>query len=117
MFCPQCGSGYQEGFTRCSDCEVDLVATLPPEPDHSAEYVPVTSAEGQLQIDQIRSFLESNGIPSTVRGESIRNVYGFTLNGLATAEVLVPKEQAEVAMELLKEVEHGDMVIDEAESE
>ena len=117
MFCPQCGSGYQDGLTRCNDCDVDLVATMPPEPDHSGEYVPVTLAEGQLQIDQIRSFLESNGIPSAVRGEAVRNVYGFTLNGLAAAEVLVPKEQAETAMELLEEVEHGDMFIDAAESE
>jgi len=117
MFCPQCGMGYQDGFTRCNDCDVDLVATLPPEPDHSTEYVPVASAEGQLQVDQIRSFLESNGIPSSVRGEAIRNVYGFTLNGLAAAEVLVPKEQAAEAMELLEEVAHGDMLIDASESE
>jgi len=117
MFCPQCGSGYEEGIARCNDCDVDLVATLPPEPDHSGEYVPVTSAEGQLQIDQIRSFLESNGIQSSIRGEALRNVYGFTLNGLAAAEVLVPKDQAAVAMELLEEVEHGDMLIDAAESE
>ena len=96
---------------------MELVDTLPLEPDHSVEYVPITSAEGQIQIDQVRSFLEANGIPSAVRGESIRNVYGFTLNGLAAAEVLVPKEQAAAAMELLEEVEHGDLAIDATESD
>ena len=25
MFCPQCKAEYRQGFTRCADCEVDLV--------------------------------------------------------------------------------------------
>jgi hypothetical protein len=29
MFCPECKAEYREGFTRCADCEVDLVAELP----------------------------------------------------------------------------------------
>lgn len=28
MFCPQCRVEYRPGFTRCSDCEVDLVSEL-----------------------------------------------------------------------------------------
>jgi len=120
MFCPQCESEYRDGFTRCGECGVDLVASLPPEPpepDHNAEYVPVTTVQGQLQINQIRSFLESNGIPSEVQGESTRNIYGFTVDGLAAAQVLVPKEQFAAAVELLQVAEHGDLVIGAEESE
>jgi hypothetical protein len=29
MFCPQCRAEYRAGFTRCADCDVDLVAELP----------------------------------------------------------------------------------------
>jgi hypothetical protein len=29
MFCPECKAEYRSGFTRCSDCEVDLVEHLP----------------------------------------------------------------------------------------
>jgi len=29
MFCPQCEAEYRPGFTRCSDCYVDLVDKLP----------------------------------------------------------------------------------------
>jgi hypothetical protein len=117
MFCPQCGSGYREGFTRCSECDVDLVASPPPEPDHNAEYVPITNVQGQMEVGQIRSFLESNGIPSEVQGESTRNIYGFTVDGLAAAQVLVPKERAAEAVELLREADHGDLVIDAEEVE
>lgn len=28
MFCPLCKAEYREGFTRCNDCDVDLVASL-----------------------------------------------------------------------------------------
>jgi hypothetical protein len=29
MFCPVCKSEYRDGFTKCSDCEADLVEHLP----------------------------------------------------------------------------------------
>jgi hypothetical protein len=29
MFCPQCQAEYRQGFTRCADCDVDLVYVLP----------------------------------------------------------------------------------------
>jgi hypothetical protein len=30
MFCPQCQAEYRQGFTRCADCDVDLVHQLDP---------------------------------------------------------------------------------------
>jgi hypothetical protein len=32
MFCPECHAEYRQGFTRCADCDIDLVYQLPPEP-------------------------------------------------------------------------------------
>jgi hypothetical protein len=29
MICPECKAEYRQGFTRCSDCDVDLVYALP----------------------------------------------------------------------------------------
>jgi len=29
MFCPECKAEYREGFTRCADCEAELVEELP----------------------------------------------------------------------------------------
>jgi hypothetical protein len=31
MFCPECRAEYRPGFTRCSDCDVDLVHEIPEE--------------------------------------------------------------------------------------
>jgi hypothetical protein len=36
MFCPQCKAEYRDGFSRCSDCDVDLVARFPVKSLHSA---------------------------------------------------------------------------------
>jgi hypothetical protein len=32
MFCPQCQAEYRQGFTRCADCDIDLVYALDGEP-------------------------------------------------------------------------------------
>ena len=37
MFCPQCHVEYRPGFTRCTDCDVDLVDALPQEPEPALE--------------------------------------------------------------------------------
>src|SRR5438034_3781092 len=29
MYCPQCKAEYRQGFTRCADCDVELVHELP----------------------------------------------------------------------------------------
>jgi hypothetical protein len=29
MFCPECRAEYRPGFTRCSDCDVELVHEIP----------------------------------------------------------------------------------------
>ena len=39
MFCPQCKAEYRQGFTRCADCDVDLVYAL-----EDASGVPETDA-------------------------------------------------------------------------
>ncbi len=36
MFCPQCKAEYRQGFTRCADCDVDLVYALPQDSEQRA---------------------------------------------------------------------------------
>ena len=37
MFCPQCRVEYRTGFTRCSDCDLDLVDTLRQESERTGQ--------------------------------------------------------------------------------
>ena len=37
MYCPKCRAEYRDGFTRCSDCDVQLVDALAPPHPESAE--------------------------------------------------------------------------------
>jgi hypothetical protein len=45
MFCPLCKAEYRQGITTCSDCEVALVPSLPPEEEFDARSV----AKGRLE--------------------------------------------------------------------
>jgi len=81
------------------------------------DYVPVTTAQGQMETDQIQSFLESNGIPTQTKGEAFGKVYGLVVDGLGAVDVLVPREQAAAALELLERADHGELKIEESADE
>jgi ribose 5-phosphate isomerase B len=68
-----------------------LEVPMPPAPA-SAGDIPVTVyvAANQLEAQVIRSLLESEGIPATLRYESVGLVYGLTVDGMGETRVLVP---------------------------
>jgi len=45
MFCPLCHAEYREGFSRCADCQVDLIASLAGNPHEGGR--PEESDEGK----------------------------------------------------------------------
>lgn len=52
MFCPRCGAEYRAGFTRCSDCDLELVDERPGEhpdkhPDEPSDERPAQRPSGQ----------------------------------------------------------------------
>ncbi len=72
MYCPECHAEYVPGFTRCDDCDVDLVEVLPAEPArrHSNDaLVTVFSSHDPGLVAIARSLLQSAGIRFSVRGE------------------------------------------------
>ncbi len=79
------------------------------------EPVVIYTAQGDLEEQQVRMFLEAHGIPSAVRGEALRKTHGFILDGLGEVQIEVAAEHAEYARELLEAVDRGEMALDEGE--
>jgi hypothetical protein len=77
----------------------------------------VHEALGEAEAQQVKVFLEAHGIPCELRGETLRNTYGFTLNGLGMAHVHVAPEHAEQARELLAKAESGELALREGEEQ
>ncbi len=99
MFCPNCRSEYQKGFTRCSDCDVDLVDELPEV--QSPDYDAVLSTFNPADVAVIKSILEGEGIEYYFQGEissSILQTMGIP------AILMVRRDQLEEVKELLKDV-------------
>jgi hypothetical protein len=64
MYCPQCGAEYREGFTRCADCGVPLVAVLPTEPPASdTRLVTVFESTDAAIFAMAKGALEDAAIP------------------------------------------------------
>jgi Putative prokaryotic signal transducing protein len=96
MFCPNCRSEYRAGFTRCSDCDVALVAELPAEEKPEfVDLVEVLSTADVGQISLIESILEAEEIPYLPQGEN------FNLGRNIAVRFLVPRDYLAQAKEVL----------------
>ena len=71
------------------------------------QFIAVSTVQGQFAEEQIRAFLEANGIPTEVRGETLRTTYGISVDGIGRVEILVPGDRADEARDLLEQVESG----------
>ena len=103
-FCPKCRGEYVEQTQACDDCGVSLVETLPAGRERTAgnaALVPVWHTHGEMDAQLIRSLLDSHGVESMIKGESLRLTHGFTLDGLAETKILVREDDAERARDVI----------------
>lgn len=110
MICPNCRSEFIVGVTRCPDCDVPLVASLPAETArvHGPEWVEVLDTADVNLLPILRSALEGAGIPYEVEGDEGLGLWPLSLHetsflakhGLA-ARIFVPPDRAEEARALL----------------
>ncbi len=108
MYCPQCKAEYRQGFTRCADCEVELVHEPPP----AAHGFGATGGAGSQAEDsedpfcsfwrgddprihaELCELLNEEGIPhKTVRRED----HLFNINTKSGFEIGIPFSQFEKA--------------------
>jgi hypothetical protein len=116
MFCPQCKAEYRQGFTRCADCDVELVYELP-----ARAIVPLETVDpGNQEEDPFCSFwkgddprvhaelcelLGEQGIPhKTIR----RQDHLFNWNTSSAFEIGVPFSQFDRAEAVVKDAYGGE---------
>lgn len=75
------------------------------------DYVVVSTVQGQFTEQQIRAFLEAHGIATHVRGETLRTTYGISVDGIGAVEILVARDLADEARELLARAERGELAL------
>lgn len=98
MFCPNCKSEYREGFTRCSDCDVDLVDRLPEE-ERKEDLVNVFETAEPALVDVVASFLAANSIQYIIKGTASTRLG----RGLGThAQFWVAQEDEDASRELIR---------------
>ena len=105
-FCPQCKYEYKEGKEICPDCNVQLVAELPPQkPDNTGDLdlIEIYSLPGVTYAEMVKEALEKEGIDCMIKSDALSTGYLTTGVGVAgyAASVLVKKEHAEKAKQIL----------------
>ena len=66
-----------------------------------SDLVSVYTASGELEASVIKSKLEEGDIPVLLSYESLGIVYGLSVDGLGEIRILVPKDMAQRAGEII----------------
>jgi hypothetical protein len=114
MFCPQCKAEYRPGFTRCTDCDVDLVQELhattngfgasseggEPAADSDDPFCSFWQGDDPRIHAEICELLNEQGIPhKTIRRED----HLFNLNSKSGFQIGIPFSQFEKAEAAIKD--------------
>jgi hypothetical protein len=109
-YCPECGAEYRAGFTRCHDCQVELVDEPPEltaadvtELDEGGPLVEVFAAS-HIEADIVRAALEDNGIQAVI-AKGGTAAYPLTVGEMGEGRVLVPEQDGQAALEIIGTLE------------
>lgn len=84
MICPQCNAEYRDGYTHCSDCDIDLVAPSPPPgPDerHQIELVKIFEGGNPAFLTVLESLLTDASIEFSTTSENLQDLFGRVGSG------------------------------------
>jgi len=103
MFCPECKAAYRPGFTRCPDCDVDLVADLSETSDSldrqlsRPDFRSIWKGDDQESCVAICARLREKGIPFNVTQHRFQYLKGVQLR----LQIAVPSSFFGRAMEVI----------------
>ena len=115
MYCPRCRSEYRPEHQRCVECDVELVAELAPGPPVGEQaMVSVLQSGDAALLPLLKSVLDAAEIPYIVQGDEAAGL--FPLPGGApmfsraafAATLLVPRDRADEALELIASIRESD---------
>lgn len=120
MFCPQCNAEYRPGFTRCSDCEVDLVEDPPhfalagkqavePGDPNEDPFCSFWKGQDARVLAELCEVLEEAGIPHKT---IYRSDHLFNFSNFPAYEVGVPFSLFDQAEKVVQETYGTDDVQD-----
>lgn len=115
-FCPECKAEYRQGFDICSDCGVNLVPELPPEPEPEyIEYVEFLRTMNPFDIALIKSLLEGRDIAYFFKGEQFAHLGSMA----EPTRLMVEKDRVDEVKEILKDltISYGISTSEEEEGE
>ena len=98
-FCPECEAEYKEGVSKCADCGVALVASLPEE--DLRDFVEFYASFDWLEAGRIGSILEQNGIKALIR-DLRSSSFPTEVGRTAAKRIAVGTDKVAQATELLK---------------
>jgi hypothetical protein len=120
VYCPKCLCEYRDGFTKCADCQVPLLAGASPEEpaslfDPNLDLVVVLETNDRIQLAMTKGLLEDAGIPFYILGQIatlIQDVDGFLRKWV---RVQVPRDREVEARAILEEWLQGARLPDDAD--
>ena len=108
MFCPKCKAEYREGFSRCADCDVELVPELASEPKETLEYVDwvkIYTFTDRYEADLAQGLLEANDIEAVTYADDCGSV-DPALTYARGVRLMVREEDIEKAKEILTDADY-----------
>ena len=113
-WCVECRAEYREGIERCTECQRELVAVLPPaQAGRGPAWIEVGTFPSLEAAELAQGYLEAAGIESEVRDPDPG--HHEVMPGVTTVALAVAPEVVDTARQLIEAAERGDATVSEAE--
>ena len=111
-YCPACRQEYEEGISKCADCDTVLVSGAPSVPPaataHAEEnWAVLMRVRSPETAEIILGLLESGEIECELIGKAFSEVPVPDIDALARLEIWVPESSVEDARALLNDTREG----------